>query len=211
MALGSSGILSGKPKGNVIAREVSYTVYGENLEATLKLLTLQKSISLMDKKDPKYKRMFITATHYKTVQPSRVESLNECTETPLNVKAVEPSPPPQKKVFHALASAPSISPKILFPVHLLDNTTRGSILARMRKCLESLEFLSHRYCTLDEMRQFLAALEASERQAAAIAGKTPKKRKLYTLRNPMNLYMVEVKAELEACGYRQLTSEYDLA
>ena len=42
-------------------QEMSYSVYGENLEATLKLLTSQKSISLTDKRDPKSKRMFITA------------------------------------------------------------------------------------------------------------------------------------------------------
>jgi hypothetical protein len=46
-------------------REVRYTVYGENLEQTLKLLCCQKSISLIDKKDPKYRRMFITAIHHK--------------------------------------------------------------------------------------------------------------------------------------------------
>ena len=46
-------------------REVSYTMYGGNLEQTLKLLTCQKTISLIDKRDPKYRRMFITAAHYK--------------------------------------------------------------------------------------------------------------------------------------------------
>ena len=46
-------------------REVRYTVYGENLEQTLKLLCCQKSINLIDKKDPKYRRMFITAFHQK--------------------------------------------------------------------------------------------------------------------------------------------------
>jgi len=53
-------------------REVRYTVYGENLEQTLKMLCCQKSISLIDKKDPKYRRMFITAIHHK---PEKKEGL----------------------------------------------------------------------------------------------------------------------------------------
>ena len=43
-------------------REFRYTVYSENLEQTLKLLSCQKTISLIDKRDPKYRRMFISAT-----------------------------------------------------------------------------------------------------------------------------------------------------
>lgn len=44
-----------------IFKEMSYGVYGNHLESTLKLLTASKSICLIDKKDPKSKRMFITA------------------------------------------------------------------------------------------------------------------------------------------------------
>jgi len=55
-------IASPRPSLSVKTREVRYTVYAENLEQCLKLLTCQKTVSLLDKKDPKYKRMFITAT-----------------------------------------------------------------------------------------------------------------------------------------------------
>ena len=52
-------------------REVRYTVYGENLELSLRLLSCQKNINLIDKKDPKSRRMFITATHYKPIKESQ--------------------------------------------------------------------------------------------------------------------------------------------
>lgn len=44
-----------------VFKEMSYSVHSSNLEATLKLLMQSKSICLIDKKDPKSKRMFITA------------------------------------------------------------------------------------------------------------------------------------------------------
>jgi hypothetical protein len=46
-------------------------VYGENLELSLRLLSCQKNINLIDKKDPKSRRMFITATHYKAIKESQ--------------------------------------------------------------------------------------------------------------------------------------------
>lgn len=56
---------SGKPLETAIKdpifKEMSYTVYGENLEACLKILSCMKTVSLIDKKDPKSRRMFITA------------------------------------------------------------------------------------------------------------------------------------------------------
>lgn len=62
-----SKLLEKKPITQVVVREVTYTAYSENMEQTLKMLSCQKNISLIDKKDPKYKRMFITAQHTKTV------------------------------------------------------------------------------------------------------------------------------------------------
>jgi hypothetical protein len=51
-------------------KEIRYTVYGENLEMSVRLLSFQKNINLIDKKDPKSRRMFVTATHTKTIKES---------------------------------------------------------------------------------------------------------------------------------------------
>jgi hypothetical protein len=41
-------------------REVTYTAYGENIEATIKLLSCNRAIALIDKDDIKKNRMHIT-------------------------------------------------------------------------------------------------------------------------------------------------------
>ena len=43
-------------------REVTFTAYGENIEATVKLLSCNRNISVIDKEDIRYKRMFITSS-----------------------------------------------------------------------------------------------------------------------------------------------------
>jgi hypothetical protein len=42
-------------------REVTYTAYGENIEATVKLLSCNRTVLLIDKDDIKKNRMFITS------------------------------------------------------------------------------------------------------------------------------------------------------
>jgi len=42
-------------------REVTYTAYAENIEATVKLLSCNKTIVLIDKDEIKKNRMFITS------------------------------------------------------------------------------------------------------------------------------------------------------
>jgi hypothetical protein len=54
----------------VATREVRYTVYGENLELSLKLMCCHKNLNLIDKKDPKARRMFITAVHQQKLKES---------------------------------------------------------------------------------------------------------------------------------------------
>ena len=44
-----------------VLKEMSYSVYAENLESTLKLISNSKNICLCDKKDLKSKRTFITS------------------------------------------------------------------------------------------------------------------------------------------------------
>ena len=48
--------------GKPVLRETTFSVYSINLENTLKLLTNQKSINIVDKKDPRSKRMFISTS-----------------------------------------------------------------------------------------------------------------------------------------------------
>lgn len=77
-----SKLVEKKAATQVVVREVTYTAHSENMEQTLKMLSCQKNISLIDKKDPKYKRMFITAQHTKTVnlQP-QLNGVNESLST----------------------------------------------------------------------------------------------------------------------------------
>lgn len=82
-------------------REVRYTVYGENLEQTLRLLCCQKSINLIDKKDPKYRRMFITAIHQKPEKKSTIEDDKPSTAT-LKVVVPDGQGGPSKKLIQAL-------------------------------------------------------------------------------------------------------------
>lgn len=42
-------------------REVTYTAYGENIEGTVKLLSCNRIVALIDKDDIKKNRMFITS------------------------------------------------------------------------------------------------------------------------------------------------------
>ena len=67
--MGPAKSLTGDTR-KVLAREVRYTVYAENLELALKLMACQRTISLIDKRDPKYKRMFITAIHNYKAAPT---------------------------------------------------------------------------------------------------------------------------------------------
>ena len=82
-------------------REVRYTVYGENLEQTLRLLCCQKSINLIDKKDPKYRRMFITAIHQKPEKKTTNEDDKPSTAT-LKVVVPDGQGGPSKKLIQAL-------------------------------------------------------------------------------------------------------------
>lgn len=79
-------------------------MYGENVELTLRLMCCHKNINLIDKKDPKARRMFITAVHHQKLKEST--SLGDLE----NNKPQKPVIPdgqggPTKKLINALEAA----------------------------------------------------------------------------------------------------------
>lgn len=100
-------------------REVRYTVYGENLEQTLKLLCCQKSISLIDKKDPKYRRMFITAFHQKPEKKTQTEDDKPSSAT-LKVVVPDGQGGPSKKLIQAIEQVYIYQPKTLINAQVID-------------------------------------------------------------------------------------------
>ncbi|TNV87512.1 hypothetical protein FGO68_gene11572 [Halteria grandinella] len=211
-----------KATTQVIVREVRYTAYSENMEQTLKMLSCQKNISLIDKKDPKYKRMFITAQHTKTInlQPQH-QAVNESqltvlTQAPVLTSQDFGSPSkskkipdgqggPSKKLIQAIQTVSIFQPKGLYSAQILDLGTRNLILSKMKKLFEGLGQLNSRYTSIEDFRQGLIADLV----------KPLKKKKLRTFLNPDNLIVIVPQGEqlldIPGGGLRPLLQEYELA
>jgi hypothetical protein len=70
---------------------------------SVRLLSFQKNINLIDKKDPKSRRMFVTATHSKTIKESSSnQDLDNKPEKPQKVHVPDGQGGPSKKIINAI-------------------------------------------------------------------------------------------------------------
>eukprot|EP00347_Sterkiella_histriomuscorum_P018916 403343678 len=124
-------------------KEMSYSVYGENLENTLKLLSCQKTISLIDKKDPKSKRTFITA---------------QCPPISRSKKA-------NQALNEELDNIIAYKPQNIFASHVLEKNQRLNLQAKYRKQINLVTELQQKYCSVDDYKnQVLADIQPVKRR-----------------------------------------------
>ncbi|CDW78793.1 UNKNOWN [Stylonychia lemnae] len=116
-------------------REMTYSVYGENLENSLKLLSQQKTIQLIDKKDPKSKRAFVTA---------------QCQQVYRSKKVLQ-------RIAEELQQVQPYSQPNLYQAHIIDKNARLSIQSKFKRQIGQLNELSSKYCLLDDYKQNVIA------------------------------------------------------